>query len=984
MLEHVSVRQLSPVFVGREAECEVLTEQLAGARAGQPGVVLIGGEAGVGKTRLVEEFAATASAQGATVLLGGCFDLGDDALPFAPFSMALRRPMQTAGVADLVELAGGGSGDRRRLYEAVTDLIEQLGKDAPLVLVLEDLHWADNSTRELMAFLARTLHDTAVVVVGTYRSDELHRNHPLRPFVAELDRVRSVERIELPRLDREQVGVQLASLIDRIPSETEIDEVFRRSEGNPFFVEELSCCASAKSLPQSLRDLLLVRVERLSPATQQLLHTAAIIGVEVPYPLLAAVTDAANADTDAASDADAATDRTALLEALREAVESNLLVTRVDDDAYVFRHSLLRESLHNDLLPGEHTQLHARVAQVLTDQPSLIHPDRWPAEVAHHWNAAHDLPRALPAAYAAAETAGRTQAFAEQLRMLERVLALWEVVPNARELIDVDELSVTQKAADVARQAGEVDRGLALIDRSVELAEAGSDVDRLVVVLGQRGKWRCSSNRDQGTEDLRRALSLVPEDPPSELRAATLDALGSVLSLRGRLEEAETLTREALELARLLSNTAIEISALATLGTILVDTDDADVGLATSREALTLAEREGTKMPLARVLTNLSHVLTGVGRHQEAVDAARRGLVVISEMGLNRTFGPKLAGNVADPLLSLGRLDEAQVVVEEALRQTGSSREDSAYAEQLSGWLALLRGDVDQAAEIGERVAAQDPFSRLLPQDTLPIARLRAATGLAQGDPDTAYDVAVDQLRGDRVGGHVRYVWPLLTVAARAAADRAQRARDLQNEPAATAALADVLWVQGVAETLPIPGAAAVAWRAHLLAEVARARGEDDVEQWQEVARAYAKVEEPWPRGTALLRAAELAAHSGDRDAATELLRESDAAAAVIGPGLLKDAVDEFARRSRLKLSPADAAPPPEAVPSNSLGLTERERDVLRGLTRGESNKQIAEQLFMSPKTASVHVSNILAKLGVSSRGEAAALAHRLQLFPDD
>jgi predicted ATPase len=175
MLDDVTGRELSPVFVGRETQLALLQNRLGLVKDGQSGVVLIGGEAGVGKTRLVEEFTREASHAGIDVLWGGCFDLGDDALPFAPFSAALRQPMRAAGVSGLVELAGGDTTDRVRLYEAVADLIEQAGTPDGLVLVLEDLHWSDRSTRELLGFLARTMHDSPVLVVGTYRSDEMHR-----------------------------------------------------------------------------------------------------------------------------------------------------------------------------------------------------------------------------------------------------------------------------------------------------------------------------------------------------------------------------------------------------------------------------------------------------------------------------------------------------------------------------------------------------------------------------------------------------------------------------------------------------------------------------------------------------------------------------------------------------------------------------------------------------------------------------------------
>jgi len=997
MLDDVPGRILSPDFVGRAAELELLAARLTEARHGEPSVVLIGGEAGVGKTRLIEEFTAAAqdlaeaedpqsadAVAPATVLIGGCFDLGDDALPFAPFSAALREPMRAAGVSELVELAGGGSADRRRLYEAVSDLIERHGADQPLVLVLEDLHWADRSTRELLSFLARTLHGTSALIVGTFRSDELHRSHPLRPFLAELERVRIVERLELPRLNRAQVGEQLAGLLERAPTPEELDAVYRRSEGNPFFVEELTACQSVAALPSSLRDLLLVRVERLQPATQHVLRNAAIIGVTVPHQLLAAVL---REDDDA------------LTAALREAVDSNLLVTRSDDGSYVFRHSLLREAVHDDLLPGEHTELHRLVARTLAENSALLPGDRWAMEVAHHWNAAHDQPRALASAHEAAKWAERTHAYAEQLRMLERVLALWEVVPDAHELIDADELTVTMLASKTAGSAGQSERALSLANRAVELAAAGDDVERHVLALIQRGK-RCSDlRRENGRQDLRDALALLPVDPPTPLRAHTLEALSSLLMLEGVDEEATQLAEEALAAARATQATSVEISALTTLATLSVG-DDGHDGVALAREALALVEGTDNDLGLARVLTNLSHIYTGLGQHEDAIDAATRGLNVIGQIGMSRTFGPVLAANIADSMLWLGRLDEAEAVIDDAAAISQSANSSWAYLFQLRGWLAVQRGDIEGAERTLDQMDAQFNVNQLLPQDRLPVNRLRAQIELAKGDPVTAYEFAATGSARETSGCHARYLWPLAVVAAEATADYAQRSRDRRDDVGLTSAMRQVEEVAGLADSLVVAGSAGQAWRTHVDAELARAqdlpesRGADGVLLWRGVAHAYAKLSEPWQRVRALARAAECAATAKDGQSAQTLLREADEIAAAHGLLALRQQVSEFARRARIELiTPGDAgdagnvgAPPhtaahPEIV---RLGLTEREQDVLREVAAGRTNRQIAEVLFMSPKTASVHVSNILTKLDVRSRGEAAAVAHRLRLFPSE
>ena len=969
MLDLVPARTTTRL-VGRDAELTALVAALDDARAGRSRLVLVSGEAGVGKTRLVEELVD--QAEGSVLpLVGACVDLGDDALPFAPFASALREPMRAAGVSGLVALAAGGSDDRRRLYEGVADLLESLSAEQPVVLVVEDLHWADRSTRELLTFLGRALRDAAVLIIATYRSDELHRSHPLRPFVAEL--ARSVERVDLVRLDLAAVTDLLTDLLGRPPSADEATRLYERSEGNPFFLEELTTCSLQGGLPQSLRELLLVRVERLAPPTQQMLHIAGVIGVDVPHDLLAAVASREGLDT------------ATLTTALREAVDAAILVAGRSADGgaaehgYSFRHSLLRESLHSDLLPGEHTALHASIAQTLTDQPSLVDEQRVEAQIAHHWYAAHDLPRALPAASRAAAAARQVNAYAEQQRLLERVLELWSVVPDAAELTGTDQLTVLADAALAAGRAGNGERAIALSDRAVSLAESSDDPSVLAAALARRGKWRLHTASDAGLADVQRALEILPEEP-SELRARTLDALGAVRMLRGEHAQAIEACQQAVDMARALDVPKVELSALITLSTLLVDAGQVDEGLAMAREALGRAEADEQQLMMARALTNLSHELSGLGRHHEAEAAARRGLRIVRDIGLWRTFSPVLAGNTADPLIALGRLEEADDLIAEASLSLGADRDGSAYLQQLSGTLALLRGDVAAAADAVRTIDESRHSATLLPQDRLPVERLRAAVALQENDPDAAYAYATAPLRGDRPEGHARFYWPLLVVAAEAL-DRCARtmASDDAGPDAADASADDARVrlreqaddLEAIAATQRVAGASGVAWRQHVATLLASTLGTATVDDWVEVASAYAKIDEPFPQGQALLRGAELAAQGGDRTEAAALVREASPLADVLGPSLLRQQVDALARRLGVDLGPATAGD------ESAFGLTDREREVLSLVAAGRSNRQIADELFISPKTASVHVSNILAKLGVSTRGEAAALAHR-------
>ncbi len=938
---------LSSAMVGRSDELDVLTSALNDVRQGRPRLVLVGGEAGIGKTRLVEELIARA--EGATTLVGGCVDLGDDALPFAPFATALREPMRAAGVADLVALAGGASDDRRRLYEAVADLLERESAERPILLVLEDLQWADRSTRELLAFLGRALQAVPVLIVGTYRNDELHRQHPLRPFLAEVSR--SVPRVDIAPLDEAAVTQMLTDLWQRPPTDDEVASYYERSDGNPFMLQELASCSADSALPQSLRDVMLMRVDRLAPETQSVLRIAALIGNVVSHRLLAVVC----ADGGIAEDS--------LDAALRELVDSAMLVPH-DDDSYQFRHSLLREYVHGDLMPGEHSRIHAAIAQALTDQPALGDPQQYQLEIAHHWRAAHDLPRALPAAYQAASAAGRVHAYAEQLRMYERVLELWPVLPDAGEVLETDEYSVLMDAATAAARADEQERFLALTDRAVLFARRDGDIARTAEALARRGRQQLHRNIDRSIDDIHEALAILPPDPSPE-RAQASEALAASLLLRGDVAEALVSARDAAAMAQAVGDAVTENSALVTVGTALVDAGEVDEGLTMMRKALAGARAAGDDHVAGRALTNLSDALCGTGRHREAIEMAEQALDVAARVGLLRTNSPLPMANIADARIHLGDLAGAEEVLVPTIEDAGLS---AAGVGVLSATVAMLRGDLDSAEELLRATRVAQGEVRRLPQDALPDLQLSSAIALTRGDVDGVLELALPELRSPVSNGYPRYYWPIIVIAAEAAARLVARDPDHQVSRQVQDALEVI---ESASAAQPIAGESGVAWKAHVEVLIDAAHGKASKEQWLQVASAYAKIDEPIVQAHALLQASERAAAQGERADAAHLIREADGLACRVGPGLLRTATDAAARRLGVDLDPVG----PKA--STPFGLTDREIEVLRLVSTGQSNKQIAQELYISPKTASVHVSNILAKLGVTGRGEAAALAHQ-------
>jgi ATP/maltotriose-dependent transcriptional regulator MalT len=1008
MLGVVAMRVSIPVLVGRSGQLSVLDTALTEACGGHPSAVLVGGEAGVGKSRLVSEFAERSRGKGARVLAGGCLELGVDGLPFAPFTSMLRDLARDIGADGIAALLPGGTtrelarllpefgepagtsdaGEARaRLFEQVLVLLEQLADASPVVMVIEDAHWADRSTRDLLAFLIRNQRALdGLLIVVIYRSDELHRSHPLRPLLAELDRIGWVTRMELGRLSRLDTGELVARLLGREPGEEVLETVYRRTEGNPLFVEALLSEGELGSgLPESLRDLLVAGVRRLPEDTQELVRVASAGGERVGHALLTAVTGLDNAG---------------LARGLRPAVAANVLLT--DSDGFVFRHALIREAMHDELLPGEGSQLHSRFAEVISADPALVPPGRAAAEQAHHWYSAHDTTWALISAWQAAEESGRALAYAEQLAMLSRVLELWEQVPGAERRIDTSKVGVLEAAVRAADLAGEFDRGIILAKAALREIDVATEPVRAALLLETRGHLKKQLGREDYPADLREAARLVPADPPSPARARVLEALAHDIHHRpGGWDDAEfrTHAEEAVAVARQTGDAATEAAALITLACAEPLTGGMERVRSLLAEARALATKANAYQPLLRAAITESDMLEGIGQHELAATVARAGITDARQYGLARTSGAVLAINLAEPLVSLGRWDEAGEVIERALELLPPPLSRSSLW-RLSGDMALARGDLDTAAEAVDLIRAALDRTRFKGEHQLPLARLETELRLAQGRPAAALTVIEDALDRFDLLSNPRYAWPLLAAGARACAPAAT-ARD-QALTTRAAELRERL--RTAAGKLATEGQAQRAHQLTVAAELMSAGGSaagpgsgqappsGGVQAaWDDAAQAWEAVGQPYPLAAALLRAAEVALSTGDRGAGGRRLRRARLLAEELGARPLSGDITQLARRGRISLTrEADATDheaaagmaAPAPVPGEPpLGLTAREYEVLRLVAAGHSNREIASELFISAKTASVHVSNILGKLGVTSRGEAAATAHRLGLF---
>ncbi len=949
-------------LVGRDRQLADLRTAYATACAGEPVTVLLGGEAGIGKSRLAEEFVAEVVAGGTRAVAGQSVPLDGEGPAFAPLVGALRGLHAEFGADRLLELAGPG-GDalaglvpelgvapaegpegRGRLYEVVTSLFERVAADRPLVVVLEDLQWADSPTRDLLRFLVRGVRDTQLLIVATYRSDELHRGHPLRPLLAELDRLRQVHRIELPRLDADEVVVQLRELLGRPPERAHVDRVVRRSEGIPFFVEELAHAdGGCAELPGSLRDLLLVRVEPLSEETQRLLRLMSAAGNRVDHSVLELV----------------AGEQSGPLEtALREAVSAGVIV--VDGDGYAFRHALLREALHDDMLPGEHARMHARYAQALEAHPELLPGTPTAAEVAHHWYSAHDVERAFAWSLTAADELVRSYAHATAQQLLERALELWDQVAEPERVAGSDRLDVLIRAAIEAYAAGETERTLSLVKEGLRLVDRSADPVRAGWLLAHLGSVKNRLGRPGAIEALMEARELIPAEPSAQ-RAEALDWLATMLMLDWRFAESLEVADEAERVATLIGLDRIVASARITRGTAWVHMGDAEHALTELRRAGPIATAEPDH--LHRYFVNLSDAYTLLGRYREAVDVATEGYEHARKRGRKRTSGVVLAGNAAEPMLALGDWERAERMIGRGLELVPPPNHER-HMIGLRAWLDLWRGDVDAAAAAVERLRAGMTRRVVLPQDGRLVARLEADVALVQGDSERAWAAVTDAV-GPRAEAAVPgYDLPLAFAGAQALGARIRAAGG------AAGFGAEIEWLRALTAHAGRGWPVGV-WTVLVEAELAGLGGSDAA---------------AWEAALAALRAAEGPVHlvpyagyrlgqalvdTGRRDDAVEALRQAAAAADAVGAGLFRDWIGTFARRAQLPLLSGVPAP---AAPS---GLTVREHEVLRLVAEGRSNREIGAELFISAKTASVHVSNILAKLGASGRGEAAAIAHR-------
>jgi DNA-binding CsgD family transcriptional regulator len=937
-------------FVGRARELGELGSALASAREASGTTVLLAGEAGIGKTRLASELAGRARDAGFDVLLGRSIDLVGIELPYQPFAEALR-PLGTP------RQAGPTARSQLRVFEETLTLLTDRASHAPVLLVLEDLHWADTSTLDLVVFLAHNLAGRRILLLATCRADELASAERVHRLTEGVLRSGAALRLELGPLEREELNALLAAQAGSPPPAGLTLAIAARSEGNPFFAEELLAAGGDENgeLPRRLRDVLLQRVARLDADTQSLLRLAAAAGRDVGYALLHALTALPERD---------------LRESLRRAVEHGVLVTDQASGSFRFRHALLAEAVYTTLLPGEREEVHARLADELARSGAASS-----AELAPHWAAAGRSVEALAASVDAARQAGAVFGLAEAHAHLERALALWPAVPDADELTALDLAGLCAWTAELAGHVGAAPRAVELTRRAIELV-GGDDPHRaalLHVVLGEY-LYEIGSN-DAALAALERAVELVPAEPPSPERAYAVGSLAGGIMVAWRHAESLPIAEQALALARGVGAREAEVRAITVLGGDLAYLGRGEEGIARFRQAVQLAEEIGDLLGLARAYSNFTDALTMLGRPRESVRVGRAGLEAMHRYGVNNTL---LVSNQIEALLAIGDWDEADRLSAAALRGITPSFPYTLLIFRAD--VEIGRGEFDAARAHLETARATLREDHVLGIYDGYLADL-ALWERRWTDAEAAIEEGLARA-GHREAAQIRV--RLCAKGLRAQAELAALARARRDDGALGDRLSHARTLVTAARRAAASAAGitpnATGWLAQAEAEYARARAEARPEAWAQAAAAWERAERPPLAAYCRWRQAEaLVAAGGPRTEAGVPLRQAYAVAAEMRARPLVRELERLAERARLDLAPAgEQAPEAESGLERALGLTPREAEVLTLVAHGYTNREIAAALVISVKTASVHVSHILSKLDAPNRIEAAAIAHRL------
>jgi DNA-binding NarL/FixJ family response regulator len=960
----------STPLVGRSTEMAALLSAVDDARTRRAGAVLLSGDAGVGKTRLLDEVATGAHERGFGVLVGHCTDFGDAGLPYLPFTEifgrlagerpdlvdsvltnfpAIGRLLPTHRLIGAQPVPQEGQLDRAALFDAVLGAFTALSTSEPLLVIIEDAHWADDSTRDLIGFLITRLTSQRLALVVSYRSDDLHRRHPLRRPIAEWSRNPRVRRVNVAPLDAGESRTLLDSLISKPLSETEVRRILDRAGGNAFFTEELVAAASmgdGDAVPPDLADLLLVRLDPLSDDARQVARVIAVAGRRVPHTLLTTVAGLPDRELD---------------QALRELIDAHIIDVP-GNASYYFRHALLAEAVYDDLLPGERVRQHAAYVQALKDQTVA----GTAAELAGHATRSHDLATAFEARVRAGQEAITVAAPQEALKHYEMAL---ELFPNASPDNTIDKTWLIVDTALAATLSSQHLRALKLLRKAlVDLPPDAPKLQRAQLLLPLADIALIIDHDQEANEAVTQALKLVSDEPSTVFKAQVASLYARVSDALGRPMEAERWAHKALEIAREAGQESAAGDAGITLAQLRRRAGDPVAAARQLEEAAVRAQLTGDAAAEVR-----SRFLLGSTYYEEGdLQAAKTALIHASQRAgeLGRqwaAYGFDARRMVALTQFVLGEWDDATAT---ARTDSGTPAASAAALRAVDFAVRSGRGDTSVAEEL-ERLRKWWDLDVMLPIIGLQPAvdAYRQLDQVAEAEKLIA-DVSAllaDVFQTEWFMAQIRFTTLGMQLLCHRAVSEPSAAEELVARGSELLATGQATVEKGLPPGRVI-GVEGLAWLSRLEAEWERLRWltgidppspEEHVAVWQRTMDAFGYgyvFEQAWSRVrlSAALRAAGRVAEANEQAAlAAEVGRELgskpllDELGGVEGPGL------------------------------GSGALTARETEVLKLVADGRTNRQLARELYISEKTVSVHVSNILGKLGVRSRTEAAAVARR-------